>query len=608
MNILRQIFSLFDNSERKQIYWLFLGMVVRGMVEVVGVASIMPFIAVVSNPETIQSNQFLQFIYTNLHFQSARSFLLFLGLCVFFVIVINNGLSAITDWYLFRFSWLRAYSISKKLLVHYLAKPYSFFLNVNTAELGANILNEVSQFMKGVLHPFVEMGARLVVCVFIFALLLIIDPLLAIIVGVTLGSAYSMIFIYVRKKLIRIGKERIFHNKKQFIYINESLGGIKDIKVQRCEPFFLNAFSRHAFRVNYNQATHQIVSQIPRYALEVVAFGGILLIILYFVLSNKSTEQTIPLMALYAFAGYRLMPALQKVFIGVTTVKFNSALLAKLHNELALDGKVEDLSKCWTEPVEDVPFTSHVDLQGLDFTYPGSDVQILRNLNLTIKKGTTVGLVGTTGAGKTSMVDLILGLLEPDSGSLLVDGLKLDQENMRGWLANIGYVPQHIFLSDQSIKQNIALGIPEDMIDEEKLLKASKIANLHQFITNELEDGYDTLIGERGVRLSGGQRQRIGIARAMYHDPELLILDEATSSLDNVTEKGVMEAIHRLAGKKTIVIIAHRLTTLEACDVIHFLKQGSILQSGTYEELSEKCDDFKELLNVTGGGNQKQNL
>jgi len=583
--MLGKIFSLFNSREKQQVYWLFLAIIVRGLVEVAGVASIMPFIAVVSDPAIIHTNKYLTYLYVVGGFASTRTFLIVLGMIVFAIILFNNLLSALTEWALVRFTCLRGHTLARRLFAKYLSQPYSFFLNENTANLGANILNEVGNFLKGLLRPFMEMVAKMIVTLFIFALLLAVDPLLAIIVGATLGSAYLLIFMLVRKKLGKVGKERVEANRKQFLYINEALTGIKDIKVRGCERFFLESFSKFSYKVNMNQAVHQLVSQIPRYALEVVAFGGILLITLYIVATQRNAENIIPLMALYAFAGYRLMPSLQGVFAGITTVRFNLALLDKLQRDLNLSTYPDKEVGSWGVAVSPMEVKKAINLKGIRFAYPGDDKDVLSDLNLSIHAKTTVGFAGTTGAGKTTLIDIILGLYSPQEGAVLVDGIPIDETNRRSWLRAIGYVPQQIFLSDQSVRNNIALGIDEPAVDDQAVERAAKIAHLHDFIENELPDGYDTVIGERGVRLSGGQRQRIGIARALYHDPEVLILDEATSSLDNMTEAKVMEAIHELARKKTIIIIAHRLTTLADCDVIHLLSHGKIITSGNYTEI-----------------------
>lgn len=596
IRLFKQISALLDKREKKQVFVLFIGMVFRGIIEVAGVVSIMPFIAVVANPGIIQSNQYLSFIYQFFDFQTPRMFLIVIGILVLCVIILNNSFSAITDWFLVQFTWLRGHVIARRLFAKYLAQPYSFFLNENTANLGANILNEVSYFLKGILRPFMEMVAKIIVTVFIFILLAFVDPLLAVIMGVVLGSAYFMIFVFVRKKLASVGRERVNANQKQFLYIGEALTGIKDIKTRGCEQYFLDAFSEYSYKTNMSQAVHQIVSQIPRYALEVIAFGGILLITLYFVITQKNTANTIPLMALYAFAGYRLMPALQGVFSGITTIKFNVALLDRLSQDLDSQAYPHEVISGWNITTVPMDFKEKMEFKAIQFAYPGSEEMVLNSLTLCISAKTTVGFAGSTGAGKTTLIDIILGLFFPKNGEFLVDGKTIDKNNIRSWLRTVGYVPQQIFLSDQTVRQNIAFGLHEDFIDDESVERAARIAHLHDFILTELPQGYDTMIGERGIRLSGGQRQRIGIARAMYNDPEVLILDEATSSLDNITEAKVMEAVQGLARKKTIVMIAHRLTTLVDCDVIHFMKQGRIFNSGTYDQLMKNCPEFKTMV------------
>ncbi len=590
-----KINSLLERKEKIQAVFLFAGIVLRGLIEVAGVVSIMPFIAVAANPEIINTNNYLFSFYTYFNFQSPKTFLVVLGLLVFSIIILNNTLSALTEWFLVRFTWLRGHEIARRLLGKYLSQPYSFFIKENSASLGANILNEVSFFLKGVLRPFMDMVAKIIVSLFLFILLTAVDPLLALIMGLVLGSSYTAIFLTVRKKLAAVGIERASANQKQFLYISEAFNGIKDIKVRNCEQFFLESFSRYSYRVNLNQAINQIVSQIPRYALEVIAFGGILLITLYFVITEKTQSTVIPLMALYAFAGYRLMPALQGVFAGLTTIRFNLSVLDKLVTDLALDKYPHQEIADWRRKVLPMGLHQAIELREVEFTYPGAETATLNRLNLTIKARTTVGFAGSTGAGKTTLIDIILGLFSPDKGELLVDGNRIDRTNIREWLGSVGYVPQQIFLSDQSVRCNIAFGLPADEIDTAAVERAARIAQLHQFIVSELPEGYDTPIGERGVRLSGGQRQRLGIARALYRDPDVLILDEATSSLDSTTEAEVMESIRGLARRKTIVMIAHRLSTLVDCDVIHFMDRGRVSHSGNYRQLLRECPEFLEM-------------
>ncbi len=595
----KMILDLFNRQERQQMYLIFAAMVVRGLFEVVGVASIMPFMAVVANDGVVQTNKYLSWAYMSFGFDTPRQFLLALGLVAFFILVFNNILAAITDWFLVKFTLLRGHALAQRLLAGYMSRSYAWFLTRNTADMGANILNEVANYMKGVLRPFMEMLAKGIVSLFICALLLQVDALLAVIVALVLGGAYGGIFYFVRKRLTRAGKDRVYDSRRQFKYINEALTGIKDIKVLGREQYFFNSFSKHSYRANYNQAIYQIVSQLPRYALELIAFGGILLIVLYFIAVRQNTENIIALIALYAFAGYRLMPALQGVFGGITSLKFNISVLHRIREDLSKNFVLDDALENWNDVQSILPLSDKIELKNIEFAYPGNDTSVLNKLKLTISANSTIGLVGTTGAGKTTLVDILLGLFSADRGKLIVDGQVIDETNRRAWQRNIGYVPQHIFLCDDTVARNIAFGLSEDQVNREAIERAACIADIHDFILNELPDGYDTVIGERGVRLSGGQRQRLGIARAMYHDPGVLILDEATSSLDGVTESNVIKAIHSLADKKTIIMIAHRLTTLKECDIIHFLHQGTLLDSGTYQQLYENCEEFNELVKVT---------
>jgi ABC-type multidrug transport system fused ATPase/permease subunit len=375
----------------------------------------------------------------------------------------------------------------------------------------------------------------------------------------------------------------------------EALSGIKDLKILGREQVFLERFAFHAQRTSQNNVTVGIISQLPRYALEVMAFGSILLIVVYFESSQGTSNQMIPVLSLYAFAGYRLLPAVQQIFSGITTMRANLVMLESLHRdltgELASIDPERDLAR--PEHLQPLPFTRCLELKNVSFCYAGAQCPVIDEMFLTIAHNTSIGLVGATGSGKTTTVDLILGLLTATSGELMVDGVKIHSENVASWQLNLGYVPQSIFLCDDTIARNIAFGIPEQELDMEAVVRSARIANLHDFVEKELRDGYETIIGERGVRLSGGQRQRIGIARALYRDPTVLIMDEATSALDNITEEAVNEALHMLSGKKTVITIAHRLTTVKDCDIIYLMENGRITSQGTYNELLASSKWFR---------------
>lgn len=592
---IKKILELLTPKERRQVVWLSLAIITMALVEVAGIASIMPFMAVVGNPEIIQNNKYLNWCYVYGGFSSPQNFLVFLASFVLLIIIVSNIIKALTTYVELKFVNFRTYSLSKRLLSNYLFQPYIFFLNQNTATLGKNILQEVFTFIQSVLKPATEVFSKSVVILFVFGLLMVADPVLALIIMTSLGTAYALLYSFVQKKITRLGEERFEANAQRFRIATEALGGIKDLKVLGREKFFLDRFSYYARKIARNMVTHQMVSQLPRFVMEVMAFGGILIIVMYFLLIKRDVGQTLPILALYAFAGYRLMPALQGIFLSLTTISFNLAAMDALHRDMTINvaGLLHEVDR--NRGLEGLAFRKSIQLDGITFTYPGTAEPVIEKLSLTIEKNSSVGFVGATGSGKTTTVDIILGLLAPQSGTLKVDGVPIVRDFVSQWQRHLGYVPQMIFLSDDTLANNIAFGVPPEAIDMRAVERAARIANLHDFVVRELPQGYDTAIGERGVRLSGGQRQRIGIARALYHDPSVLIMDEATSALDGITEEAVIQAIRNLARKKTIITIAHRLTTLRDCDVIYVMEKGQLIEQGTYNELTKISSQFKAM-------------
>jgi ABC-type multidrug transport system fused ATPase/permease subunit len=383
-------------------------------------------------------------------------------------------------------------------------------------------------------------------------------------------------------------------NGLRYQTINEALGAIKELKVLGREQLFIDKYRDNAQLYARSETLCQLSPSIAKYVIEVVAFGSMLLIALYLIATHEGISEFMPLLALYALSGYRLMPAMQQVFSGYTLFKYHQSALEVLCKEMQLPCAQNALN------AEPLSFADAFILDNISYRYPDSEKWALNNITMSIKQHSTIGIVGASGAGKTTLIDIILGLLIPQ-GKLMVDGVAINDNNVRAWQRNIGYVPQSIFLLDGTIASNIALGISENAVDMDAVIKASKLANLHDFITNELPQGYNTKIGERGVRLSGGQRQRIGIARALYHEPELLIFDEATSALDGITEKVIMEAIHSLANRKTIILIAHRLNTVKDCDTIYIFDRGNIIGNGSYDQLMTTNRVFQHLANAHEG-------
>jgi len=593
--VIRQLRDLL--SRRDQVLFLIVMMLlaVLALLEMVGIAAIMPFLALATNPETIQTNQWLQRAYRLFNFSSNDSFLAFFGYLVLALIVLSNVGKAVGVWLTLRYENRLVRNMSRQLLASYMARPYKFFLGRNTGSLGSTLLVEVGRVTSGVLAPITVIAANLFTSMALLAMLVAVDPLVAIAIPTILGGVYITVYVFVRRKLVTVGQRQVEASTQKFISASESLQGIKDLKVLAREYAFLQRFSRFARMHAKANVVGGVITQFPRYALEIIAFGGVLLLVLHLIGQGQQSSQMVPILALYAFAGYRLLPALQTIFAAATTVRVNVPALNLLHAELTGPESVQEPEAQLEAASTALPlaFTHTLELRGISFRYDGVDEDSVRDLDMIIPSHASVGLVGPTGCGKTTTVDLILGLLTPQKGRILVDGVEIDDSNMAGWHKILGYVPQQIYISDTTIAKNIAFGVAESEIDMDAVRRAAAVAHLDQFIETQLPQGYQTEIGERGIRLSGGQRQRIGIARALYRDPAILIMDEATSALDGVTEEGVMDAVRGLSGKKTVILIAHRLTTVKDCDRIYQLDRGSVAASGTFHELLQTSPWFR---------------
>ncbi|PSQ55589.1 MAG: ABC transporter ATP-binding protein, partial [Bacteroidetes bacterium QH_10_64_37] len=565
--------------------------------EVVSVGSILPFLQVAADPASVHENAYLSWTFETFGFADTNSFLIALGLTAFAALVLSNIFIVLTTWALYRYVWGRNHSLSRRLLRSYLHRPYEYFLTRNSAELGKNVLEEVKEVTATMLYPALRGGAKAVVALFIIGFLFVVDPVVAGILAVVLGGAYAAVHFTVRAWLDRAGAERVTANTARYKLVDEAFGGIKQVKLRGSEESLLGQFDPPSKRYARLQSHARIIRKTPRYVLEAVAFGGIILIAVYLIVVQDTIRQVIPMLGLYAFAGHRLMPALQKAFSGIASARFNSAALEALHRDLQQrpEEKAEASSDERRDPAgPPLPLDDRLVLDGVTFAYPGAEAPAIEDLSLEIPSHTTVGFVGKTGSGKTTTVDLILGLLRPQTGIIAVDGTPLRENTVRRWQQNIGYVPQQTFLSDDPIARNIAFGVPEAEIDMEAVREAARRAHIYEFVMRELPNRWETIVGERGVKLSGGQRQRVSIARALYHRPSVLVFDEATSALDQATEASVMQAIYELDDNHTILVIAHRLSTVEKADNIIMLEQGRKVGEGTYDQLAHEHAKFRE--------------
>lgn len=585
---------LLSGKEKRQLLLLLFFQVAVALLETAGIASIMPFVTVLTDPTIVERNHYLHGVKSALGIQDSQTFLILLGLVVLALVVVGNLSKAILLWLTLRFQNQVYFLLGRRLLEKYLAQSYPFFLSRNTSELGNIVIIESGNVVRGVLGPSLSVIASSLVAFMIVGLLLAVNPLVSLSVAVALGGAYGIIYFASRRKVGRVGVEQVKVSRDKWVSAVEALSGIKDIKVLGREAFFLRRYANHAFRHSAANVVAGIHAELPRYVLETFALGGIVLILLLMLISGRSTSQVIPLAALYAFAGYRLLPAFQQVYENAMSLRLRRESLDVLYKDLSLAG-VPNLfdGSPGAEAAHKLKINQGIRLENVFFSYLGASTATLNGITLTIPVNKTVAFVGASGSGKTTAVDVILGLLPLTSGRLLVDDVEVTGLNVRAWQPCLGYVPQSIYLTDDTIRRNIAFGLPDDRIDQLDVVKAAKAARLHDFIVGELPSAYDTVVGDRGIRLSGGQRQRLGIARALYHNPDVLILDEATSALDGITEEAIMEAIHGLSGQKTIIIIAHRLSTVRDANVIFLMEKGKIVSAGTYAELQKDSGWFR---------------
>lgn len=560
-----------------------------------GIASLIPLVTLAANPDLVLHNPWGAWVYHGLGFENFRSFLIFVGVITLVTLVSGNALSFVTTWSLNRYVSEQQHQVGHRLLLSYLRRPYGYFITRNCTGLARNVLSEVSNGIGSMLTPALELWVRLLQATAIAGLLLIWTGGRAILPIIVLVSLAGLIYLLIRRVLLQLGNLRLDAQKQQFKIAIEALESIKDTKVLGREESLAVRYVVPSLQANRCAADAQSAGLVPRFLMDTVALGGMVLLLVGELLAGYQIADILPALSVYAFAAYRLVPALKEMSNSVAQMRYLKSALDLLYNDLIEESLLEERLQ---RPPESLPFEREVELANITFTYPNAAEPTLLGLTLAFPKNSTIGFVGMTGAGKTTLVDLLLGLLRPDSGELRVDGLTVREKNLAAWRAQLGYVTQSIFLVDDTLARNIALGLADEEVDLAAVERAARIANLHDFVMRELPEGYQTVVGDRGIRLSGGQKQRVGIARALYHDPSVIVFDEATSALDNVTEEAVMEAIHQLQHKKTVLIIAHRLSTVLGCDQINVMSRGSIVARGTYRELLERCPEFQALARV----------
>lgn len=567
LNSLKQLWTILSVLDRRKVIYVLILIMGMAFIESAGVISIMPFLAVLSNPDVVDSNNYLKLIYNFTQVPNKQKFIIYLGFLSLIVVILSTVFKIITQYAVNRFTSLQRHYFSTRLLKIYLQQDYEFFIQRNTATLVKNILSEVDQLIWTMILPALTLMSYGVVLLSMVGILLIYDPFMAIATASVLGLFYIAIYVLVRKKLSQIGQEFTQANKERYQACQEALAGIKDVMINNAKQGYIDQFEQSSRVFARHIATRDTLGQVPLNIIETVGYGCLIGLAIILVISGKDVSDILPVLGLYGFAAYRMLPAAQNIYRAITQIKFSEQVLSILKPEFGLE-KIEYIDNLETD-IQYLKFENNIRIDSIRFAYPNrAEQSILNDFSLEINKNSSLGIVGKSGSGKSTLMDIMLGLLTPQQGQVYIDGIALTQQNINAWRDLVGYVPQTIYLADKSIAENIAFGVPKDQIDFRQVQLVAQLAQIDDFIQNQLPLGYNTLVGERGVMLSGGQRQRLGIARALYKDPEVLFMDEATSALDTETEYAVNDAIQTLNGKKTIIIIAHRTSAIQSCSHI----------------------------------------
>lgn len=572
---------------------LFLMMIVAAGLEVVGIGMIPAFVAIVAAPERVMELDLLQPLFSYLGIGTDTDLLLWGALALLGVFVLKNVYMITFAYFEAKYLFNRRYIISHRLMRAYMRAPYTFHLQRNTAELLRNATGEVNVLSNVILSNILKMAKNGLMAVSIFAFLLYVEPLITLMIFVLSGLGAGSFILLTQKKMKLYGEEEQERRKEMIKAVYQGLNGLKETRVLNREDEFIEKYRYEAQKSTKLMAWIKFIQQVPKPVVEITAVLGMLLIASILVWQGRPIGAIIPVLTLFAMAVVRLMPNIQALSSMYTNLRYNIISLKPIYEDLkGLENASATLVKDRANKNQ-LKLKEGIEVCNLGFSYPGSSEKAINGVNLSIKRGQAIALVGESGAGKTTMVDLLLGLLKPTEGDILVDGMNI-HDHLSGWQRNIGYIPQSIYMADDTLRRNVAFGVPEKEIDNGRVIEAIELAQLRKTVGN-LPDGIETIVGEQGARLSGGQRQRVGIARALYHDPQILVMDEATSALDNITENNIIKAIENLKGERTIITIAHRLTTVKNCDQLYLMEEGRIVQHGSYNELIDSNRAFRKM-------------
>ena len=590
LKVIIELFSLLTPSQRKRFYVLQVLIVIMTFIEILSIASIVPFMALVGDPSVLERDNLLATIYLKYNFETYE-FIFYLGVIVLISLTVASIASIYITWRIAMFPPRIGTEIAHRLFSYYLDQDFLFHTKGSSSKLTKKISNESKRVSDQILTPLIYANARIVLVFFIILIMFLYDPLVLISALTIFISAYFILFKFVRTKLQSYGSNISEMLSKRFRLMSDSFGGIKDILLLGRSSNFKKLFLKTSDELAYSEGNIAVIERTPRYFMELLAFGSMIALVLYLVKNSQGNlGLLLPILSVYALAGMKLLPSLLLIYSSAATVKGNLAAYEAIREDL------KNANKSNLPNHNDHTFSKYneINLKEVTFTYPDKIKPALDQISLTIKANSLVGFVGTSGSGKSTLIDVIIGLIKPQKGEVTINGTSLNKQNLRAWQNKIGFVPQSIFLTEGTIAENVAFGIPYDLINYEQVERALKIANLKELVS-KLEKGVHSTVGERGVQLSGGQRQRIGIARMLYYEAEVFVFDEATSALDGITEKTIMDAIYNFTGKKTLIIIAHRLKTVQKCDEIFMMENGRIIDSGTYQYLLQNNEKFKKM-------------
>ena len=574
--IFKKVMRLLDAKQKRQMVGIVFMMLIGGVLESLGIALIVPIMKVVVSPEKVQESKYLSVIYNGLNLTSTTQLAAIIMVALILVFVVKNIFLYFLNVVQLRFVYTNQFATSRRMMINFMQRPYEYYLNADTSVIQRNITSDVNN-MYGLILSSLQLISEVIVFTCLVAFLVSTDAEMTLSIALLLVVVLLVIKYFIKPVMVKAGQENQDYYSGLYKWIDESVTGIKEIKIANKENYFINGYADcGAGYVNAVQK-YNLYNSTPRLLIETIAIAGMIGYMLVVMARGTDLTDLVPQLTVLAAAASRLLPSANRINNYLTSIAYFEPFLMNVSDNLQSeihDGNISYNSDDYRKKsqVEKLPVTKSILMKDITYKYPGTDKLILDKADMEVPVGKSVGIVGTSGAGKTTIVDVMLGLLKPESGKILADGVDV-MEHYPEWLKNIGYIPQTIFMIDSTIRKNVAFGYPDEEIDDARVWNALKEASLDEFVRS-LPEGLDTKIGERGIRLSGGQKQRIGIAMALFEDPEVLVLDEATSALDNETEAAIMESINNLHGKKTLVIIAHRLQTIEKCDMVYSIKDG----------------------------------